>query len=69
MDKIIGVGWLMAIGTILTAGCLALGLLFDDDVDKGQSDNDYNMRIYVPHRSGDRRSNNRHDQQGVNIND
>lgn len=58
MDKIIGVGWLMAIGTFLTVGCLALGWLFDDDVDKGQSDDDYNMRIYVPHRCRHRRGNN-----------
>ena len=58
MDKIIGIGWLMAIGTFLTVGCLALGWLFDVDVDKRQSDDDYNMRIYVPCRCRHRRGNN-----------
>lgn len=59
MDKIIGVGWLMAIGTFLTAGCLALGWLMDDErTDKRQSDDDYNMRIYVPCRCRHRRGNN-----------
>lgn len=37
--------------------------LDDDRRDKGQHDDDSDMHIYVPHRSGNRRGNNGHDKQ------
>ena len=37
--------------------------LDDDRRNNEQHDDDSDMHIYVPHRSGNRRSNNRHDKQ------
>lgn len=64
MDKGLLLTALLFIGAPIVGLTLILSWVMDDDrFDKGQRDNDSDMRIYIPHRRRDRRGNNRHDQQ------
>ena len=61
MDKIFLLLVTVGLCIFAVAFTLFMGWLFDDDRrNNKQLDNDSDMHIYVPHRSGNRSSNNRH---------
>ena len=64
MDKGLLLIALLFIGAPIVGLTLILSWVMDNDrFYKGQCDNDSDIRIYIPHRRGDRRGNNGHDQQ------
>ena len=60
MDKLLGILTTIFVGVPLTVISFLISRYFDDEGrNNEQSDNDNDMRIYVPRRLRDRRGNNR----------
>ena len=62
MDKIIMLFIITCLCGVIVASTLVVEWFLDEDR-HGQSDDDSDMHIYVPHRSGNRRGSNGHDKQ------
>ena len=64
MGKLLGIFTTIFVGVPLTVISFLIARYMDDDRrNNEQSDNDNDMRVYVPSRCRDRRGNHRHDKE------